>query len=808
MPLYPYQERVKELIKSGRSIILQAPTGAGKTRAALAPFIENFFETPIDSTPHKCVYVVPMRVLANQFSKEYKEYAKSYELKFGREVRVTIQTGEQSEDRRFDQGDLIFCTIDQFLSSYLTMPYSLPNRLANINAGAMAGAYLVFDEFHLLDPSSTLPSTLYAIKQLRQLAPVLLMTATFSESMLKQLAEELDAEVFLLPADEARQIETRNGNTTSRQRVWRITDTALSAEAVLSSHNTRSLALCNTVQRAQTLFRELRALIHERNLDIRLMLLHSRFLPEDRRETERELQRLFGKNADRSGSVIAVATQTVEVGVDITSEVLHTELAPASALIQRAGRCARYPGEQGQVVVYPVESYMPYGRTQNDSEKESLWVKEMRAAFAWLQTRSGEVFDFSQEQALVNAVATPRDEKILLELSAGSRMRAEAVQRVLNGDRADGDSRLLVRDADSRLVLVHPNPDELLANPHGTVGFNLQTSTLFGMLKGWLERDVDVEWRVKRLLEDKNPDRNEDNRTEYDWRSLEDTKLLTITRVLVVNPNLAGYLREEGFVADQGNTPFESSLPQNSAERTWDGFSYRLESYEDHIHLVLRAFEELTLNEVRFPAQALERAAGWPAGSVLKAAWLACLLHDVGKLSKGWQGWVRAYQKQIGNPVLAGFAAAHTDSDRNNPKHKEAERAIFGKHKKPHHAGEGALATAGILLKALDGNKLLVKATLTAVTRHHTPFAKECETYLLEPNAKDHIQATLGFVPADVQSVIDLSLLKGEVKSTPNSFSGLLIEPNDTYGWMAYTLLARTLRRADQEGTARGSREA
>ena len=65
MALYAYQERVKELIQSGKSVILQAPTGAGKTRAALSPFIENFFDRDDGSTPRKCIYSVPMRVLAN-----------------------------------------------------------------------------------------------------------------------------------------------------------------------------------------------------------------------------------------------------------------------------------------------------------------------------------------------------------------------------------------------------------------------------------------------------------------------------------------------------------------------------------------------------------------------------------------------------------------------------------------------------------------------------------------------------------------------------------------------------------------------
>ncbi|MCZ7668789.1 MAG: DEAD/DEAH box helicase [Chloroflexi bacterium] len=40
--LYTYQERVRQLMLAGRSIILQAPTGAGKTRASLTPFWTPF----------------------------------------------------------------------------------------------------------------------------------------------------------------------------------------------------------------------------------------------------------------------------------------------------------------------------------------------------------------------------------------------------------------------------------------------------------------------------------------------------------------------------------------------------------------------------------------------------------------------------------------------------------------------------------------------------------------------------------------------------------------------------------------------
>jgi CRISPR-associated endonuclease/helicase Cas3 len=148
MVLYPYQQHVKELIQSGKSVILQAPTGAGKTRAALAPFVEAFFEFPPQRFPKQCIYSVPMRVLATQFFSEYRSLAEKYARIHREEMAVRIQTGEYAKDPKF-AGDLIFATIDQSLSSALAVPYSLSMGQANLNAGAFYASYLIFDEFHL-----------------------------------------------------------------------------------------------------------------------------------------------------------------------------------------------------------------------------------------------------------------------------------------------------------------------------------------------------------------------------------------------------------------------------------------------------------------------------------------------------------------------------------------------------------------------------------------------------------------------------------------------------------------------------------
>lgn len=807
MKPYDYQQEISRLLLSGQNLVLQAPTGAGKTRAALLPFLHAWAHR--QNFPAKCVYVVPMRVLAHQFFHEYSEVAESYARRYRRKPKVAILTGDQPNDRRFE-ADLIFCTIDQFLSSFLNMPYSLPNRWANLNAGAFVGSYLVFDEFHLLDPDSTLPSSLYAIRQLSQVAPVLLMTATFSTSMLDALAAHIGAKSYLVSTQEAEKIETRDYTISRRQRTWQASKAPLNAQAVLELHRARSLVLCNTVRRAQQIFRELRSLVEKDHLDIQLLLLHSRFLVEDRRRIETQLRDQFGKESDGTGSWIAVATQTIEVGVDISCEILHSELAPASSLIQRAGRCARYPGQRGQVIVYPVESFMPYGREKPDNPtEEEAWVQEMRNAYNWLQGHHDEMFDFAKEQAFVDAVATPRDQAILASISSGRHTRATEIHRVLEGERQGQDQRILVRDADSRLILIHPEPDVLLKNPHAATGFSLPHQTLYGFVNDWRNRSLaeEPEWRILWLHEQTatKTDSKDSNRTEYLWRPLVDNSLLAVARVLVVSPELAGYRTDEGFVPDVGNTDFISTLPFDAAERTWERTQYQLESYEEHLRHVLAAFAELALPELDFPAQALEHKAGWQPGIVRQAAWLTVWLHDVGKLSVGWQRWARAYQRAVGRPVDNDFAVAHTDFDQNNPTHLAAAKAVAGKNPKPNHAGESALAVALMLASALGKeHEALVRAALTAIIRHHTPFAREGGAYQLEKQAARHLQATIILMPEEIGSRVNLSLLKADEAIPPTYFTNWLANPRDVEGWLAYTLLVRALRRADQEGTKRG----
>lgn len=88
---------------------------------------------------------------------------------------------------------------------------------------------------------------------------------------------------------------------------------------------------------------------------VKVSLLHSRFLPSDRKVKEEALKQTFGKkgcNQDDGYCHVLISTQVIEAGIDITCDVMHTMLCPMNALLQRAGRCARFAGQVGTVKVY------------------------------------------------------------------------------------------------------------------------------------------------------------------------------------------------------------------------------------------------------------------------------------------------------------------------------------------------------------------------------------------------------------------------------------------------------------------------
>ncbi len=188
---YNFQTQTIERILNRKDTILRAPTGSGKTETAIAPFL--FAKTLNLDFPNKLIYVVPLRTLANSLRQRVEILVRNWEKihSLSRSLVVTLQTGENPEDPRFE-GDIIFCTIDQLLSSFLNIPYSVGRGSGNVNAGVVFASYLVFDELHLLDPERSFTTVLKLLQQIKGISPFLLMTATLTDELAVQIKEIIE----------------------------------------------------------------------------------------------------------------------------------------------------------------------------------------------------------------------------------------------------------------------------------------------------------------------------------------------------------------------------------------------------------------------------------------------------------------------------------------------------------------------------------------------------------------------------------------------------------------------------------------
>lgn len=88
-----FQQETIVAILTGRNILLRAPTGAGKTETAIAPFLLAKV-MGIESFPNKLIYIVPLRTLATSLRERVQNYVKEWEKIYltKRPLTVTLES--------------------------------------------------------------------------------------------------------------------------------------------------------------------------------------------------------------------------------------------------------------------------------------------------------------------------------------------------------------------------------------------------------------------------------------------------------------------------------------------------------------------------------------------------------------------------------------------------------------------------------------------------------------------------------------------------------------------------------------------
>jgi CRISPR-associated endonuclease/helicase Cas3 len=852
-PLRPFQRRVFDLIRKGKSVILQAPTGSGKTRAALAPFIYNLASQE-SKLPFTCRYAVPLRVLANQFFREYESLAEDIDResptrlmdKYRQIERyaISIQTGEQSDDPQMEAA-LTFCTIDQLLASFLAVPYGMGTNRANLNVGGIIGSYLVLDEFHLYpllqEGKSVFGARTTAIEMLRLLksiTPFVLMTATFSMSLLSELKELLDAEVVTVTdQDELRDLAQ------GRSRVFTRSVDPMNAEKILEEHRQRAsnrctLIVCNTVLRAQQLYLQMRRAETE---GIRVILLHSRFGTEDRKRLSKEVEEELGPGKWRNGEylgrdIIVIATQVIEVGLDISVQVLHTENAPANSLIQRAGRCARFAQQQGQVNVYPLPT--------DDEGKESntLPYDKGLCAATWnaLERFDGKPMGFLEEQELINCVHSEEDKALLKRLSMYEGEILKHIFKSFNTNERSVSSTL-IRDVAQVQILIHDDPDSAIHEaPWRWQSFSMHPGSLVSKKRwdalqqragsfgpGWVCKEAEPIVEEEQNLPDGADGIDNRQKTQYRWKVVTNPEAIRQALIIAMPSQLARYDDRLGFVLLDERLEIEANgyesqkLPSLPGDKDYKG-SHQT-SYQEHIHGLLTAYRAGLREDIGYVASRLEHELKLPGGIVDQAVLLAIACHDLGKLDETWQQWALSWQRlawerkrygRIYEPPSSLFCFAKTDYDSSSREERAWQSEV--KPRRPKHACESvAIArnmigtSLGITRTAGEERHPVLRAVCGAIARHHTSQASEFQTAHLSKKALEAATEALADACADKTWSFELSLLaphidQGGDLAPANAGKPKLTIPSNECGrageletWL-YFVIVRALRLADQ----------
>lgn len=199
-----------------------------------------------------------------------------------------------------------------------------------------ANALFIFDEIHAYEPGrlaliiATMSWLHYHLG-----ARFLVMTATLPPMVKRALCEALDIT--------AEQIITADEQTFEQSRRHTVTieagDLCNNLDAVVRDYERglSVLVVCNQVARAQAAYAQLQARIPVDDL----ALLHGRFNGKDRRDKENWLLGRVGVRVQGRKPTVFVATQVVEVSLDVDFDTLYTDPAPIDALLQRFGRVNR-----------------------------------------------------------------------------------------------------------------------------------------------------------------------------------------------------------------------------------------------------------------------------------------------------------------------------------------------------------------------------------------------------------------------------------------------------------------------------------
>ncbi len=381
---YPYQKALATADPMPE--LLDIPTGLGKTAGAILAWLwrRRFAGKEIQAqTPRRLVYCLPMRVLVEQThacavswlgnlgrlgGRTGDPPAHAYDPWAGdddpKKIRVHMLMGgdvDRDWDMYPERDAILIGTQDMLLSRALNRGYAMsryrwPMHFGLLNRDCM----WVFDEIQLMGSGLATTAQLEAFRNRlgQKGCASLWMSATLRKDWLKTVdfadPEGLSLVQIIDPDLKNDQVcQRREARKPVQPATARMDNSNGLATEIFKAHQRaggRTLVIVNTVKRARDLVQQLQHAAKSAEPRPELVLIHSRFRPDERRQQVNRLLAEPGKDG-----MIVVSTQVVEAGVDVSATTLFTELAPWASLVQRFGRCNRRGTENGKAQVFWID---------------------------------------------------------------------------------------------------------------------------------------------------------------------------------------------------------------------------------------------------------------------------------------------------------------------------------------------------------------------------------------------------------------------------------------------------------------------
>ncbi|UBM57210.1 CRISPR-associated helicase Cas3' [Marinilongibacter aquaticus] len=318
-------------------LLIRAPTGAGKTAASLLWANQQIQNNRAD----RLIIAMPTRFTSNALAISVKDdlsetglyHSSAWFKEFHEKSKESKEAKHEAkmlhEFARKLLTPVTVCTID-----HLLMCLTLSREDHHSIAFNLAHSCVVIDEADFYD-DFTQANILVLLEALNEWkVPVMIMSASLPASSLK---------MYQSTGYKAHEIkEDTSDNTRHRCEVKSIQKYEKVEELsklLIKCKEQPAIIYANTVAKAINFYDWFK-----KNTKIEPMLYHSRFTEPDKLKKEKVLIDNLGKKAWENGTAngVAILTQIGEMSINISADLMISDVCPIDRLVQRAGRLCRF----------------------------------------------------------------------------------------------------------------------------------------------------------------------------------------------------------------------------------------------------------------------------------------------------------------------------------------------------------------------------------------------------------------------------------------------------------------------------------